>query len=255
MTKTKKILLLLLASCVCIIAATLVPPVAQDPTYHNFSDTRALYGIANFWNVASNGPFILFGLFGLYKTTRNIYNQDTKKLQRAYTLFFTSAMLVGIGSSYYHLNPSTDALLWDRLPMSIAFMSLFSIIVAEYISLTAGRLLLIPLLAVGAASVIYWLHTEQLGMGDLRPYAVVQFLPMLLIPAILILFKSAATSSKYIWALLLMYLLSKASEYFDVYIFNLLGDISGHSIKHLLSSLGLLFFYLHFNKRVKITHE
>ena len=255
MTKTSKVILMLLSVGFVVAASALVSPIAQDPAYHNFTDTRTLYGVSNFWNVVSNAPFVLFGLLGLYKTSQSLAKGNLKKLQGAYTLFFTSAMLVGFGSSYYHLNPSTDALLWDRLPMAIAFMSLFSIIIAEYISLTAGRLLLIPLLAVGAGSVIYWFHTEQLGMGDLRPYAVVQFLPMLLIPAMLILFKSAGKSSKYLWALLFIYLLSKAAEYFDVYIFNLSGDISGHSIKHLLASLSILFFYLHFNKRTKITDE
>jgi len=214
-----------------------------------------LHGIYNYWNVVSNIPFILFGFLGLYKTTRNIHIQDTKKLQRAYSLFFTGAILVGFGSGYYHLNPSTDTLLWDRMPMTIAFMALFSIVISENISLLAGRLLLIPLLALGVGSVIFWYQSEQLGAGDLRPYALVQFLPMLLIPAILILFKSENTHNRYLWTLLFFYLLSKISEYLDVYIFNLSGDISGHSLKHLLASLGVLFFYLHFNKRLKVTND
>lgn len=255
MTKTKKIALILLASCLGIMAATLISPIAQDPAYHNFTDSRMLHSIKNFWNVASNIPFVLFGLIGLYKTSQTLPNGSLKKLQHAYTLFFTSAVLVGFGSSYYHLNPSTDTLLWDRLPMTIIFMAFFSIIISEYISLNAGRLLFIPLLTIGVVSVIYWFHTEQLGVGDLRPYALVQFLPMLLIPAMLILFKPANTHNKYLWALLLLYFISKIFEYFDVYIFNLSGEISGHSIKHFLSSLGVLLFYLHFNKRMSINDD
>jgi hypothetical protein len=254
-TKTNKIILILLASSLGIIATTLISPIAQDPAYHNFTDKRTLYGISNFWNVVSNVPFVLFGLLGLYKTSRTLPEGNLKKLQRAYALFFAGAILVGFGSSYYHLNPSIDTLLWDRLPMTIAFMALFSIIISEYISLITGRLLLIPLLAVGVSSVLYWFYTEQLGAGDLRPYALVQFLPMVLIPVILILFKTTDTHSKYIWALLLVYFFSKISEHFDVYIFNLSGEISGHTIKHLLASLGILFFYLHFNKRMSIADE
>lgn len=254
-TKTNKIILILLASSLGIIATTLVSPVAQDPAYHNFADKRTLYGINNFWNVVSNVPFMLFGLLGLYKTRQTLPEGSLKKLQRAYALFFTGAVLVSFGSSYYHLNPSTDTLLWDRLPMTIAFMAFFSIIIAEYISLITGRLLLIPLLAVGVGSVIYWFYTEQLGAGDLRPYALVQFLPVVLVPVILIVFKTTNTHSKYIWAMFLVYFFSKISEYFDVYIFNLSSEISGHTIKHLLASLGILFFYLHFNKRTSITDE
>ncbi len=255
MTKTNKIILILIVSSLCIIAATLVSPIAQDPAYHNFADTRSLHGIANYLNVVSNIPFILFGFIGLYKATRNIHIQDTKKLQRAYTLFFTGALMVGFGSGYYHLNPTTSTLLWDRMPMTIAFMALFSIVISEYISLRAGRLLLIPLLAIGIGSVIFWYQSEQSGAGDLRPYALVQFLPMLLIPAILVLFKSENTHSRYLWALLVFYLLSKISEYLDVYILNLSGEISGHSLKHLFASFGIVFFYLHFNKRLKTTNE
>jgi hypothetical protein len=254
-TKTNKIILTLLAAGLCIAAILLVSPIAQDPAYHNFTDTRTLYGIPNFWNVASSMPFILFGLFGLYKTRLPLPIINIKKLQRAYGLFFTGAILVGLGSAYYHLNPSTNTLVWDRLPMAITFMAFFSIIIAEYISLAAGRLLLIPLLAIGAGSVIYWFHTEQLGAGDLRAYILVQFLPLVLVPIILILFKPVNAYSKYIWALLIIYALSKASEHFDVYIFNLLGEISGHSIKHLLASIGILFIYFHFNKRTSIINE
>lgn len=255
MTKTKKIALILLASSLGIIIALLISPIAQDPAYHNFADTRTLYGINNFWNIASNTPFLLFGLLGLYKTSQPLPEGNLKNLQQAYTLFFTGVILVGFGSSYYHLDPSTDSLLWDRLAMTITFMAFFSIIISEYISLNAGRLLFIPLLAAGLISVIYWSYTEQLGAGDLRPYALVQFLPMLLIPAILILFKSENVHSKYLWALLLLYFLSKVSEYFDVHFFNLLGEISGHSVKHLLAGLGILSFYLHFNQRVGIADE
>jgi hypothetical protein len=238
-----------------VIAAIYAPPVAQDPTYHNFIDTRTLHGVSNFWNVASNIPFILFGLVGLISTSHPLPYGDLKKLQRAYTLFFTGSILIGCGSIYYHYNPSTEALLWDRLPMTIAFMAFFSIIISEYISLSAGRFLLIPLLAAGACSVIYWYQTEQLGAGDLRPYAVVQFLPILLIPIILILFKDSGKTSKFIWMLLIMYVLSKIAEYFDAYIFDLSGEISGHSVKHLLASLGILFLYLHFRKQINLPNE
>jgi hypothetical protein len=34
-------------------------PFTQDPNYHGFADNRALLGIANFANVASNLPFLL----------------------------------------------------------------------------------------------------------------------------------------------------------------------------------------------------
>lgn len=255
MTYTTKIFIILLLTGIGVAAAAFSPSFAQDPAYHNFIDKRSMYDITNFWNVASNLSFVLFGLLGLYKTSRSLPYGQLKKLQFAYTLFFTGAILVGLGSAYYHLDPNSETLFWDRLPIAITIMAFFSIIIAEYISIEIGKILLIPLLAAGTWSVIYWFQTEQSGSGDLRPYVVVQFLPFILVPAILLLMKNGTPPGTYIWALLLFFLLSKAAEYFDVYLFEQLKDISGHSIKHFLASLGVFFFYLHFNKRLNAQGE
>ena len=41
-------------------------PIAQDLSYHLFSDTKSVFGIPNFWNVISNTPFFFVGLAGIY---------------------------------------------------------------------------------------------------------------------------------------------------------------------------------------------
>ena len=49
----------------------LLPPVPQDPSYHQFADQRTLLlGIPNFWNVISNLPFVLVGAMGLWQFGR-----------------------------------------------------------------------------------------------------------------------------------------------------------------------------------------
>ena len=129
MTYNKKIILLFMICFLSILGVSQIAPIAQDPAYHNFADKRALHGIYNFWNVVSNIPFLFFGLLGLYSTSKVIANGELRKLQRAYTLFFTGAMLVSFGSGFYHFNPSIDSLLWDRMPMTIrlwrSFLSSF----------------------------------------------------------------------------------------------------------------------------------
>jgi len=65
------------------------------------------------------------------------------------------------------------------------------------------------------------------------------------------MFKNSAIHCKYIWMLLFVYVLSKVAEHFDTYIYNLTNEISGHTMKHLLASLGIFIFYLHFAKRRK----
>ena len=39
--------------------------------------------------------------------------------------------MVAIGSSYYHWKPSNSRLVWDRLPMTVGFMSLVAVVISE----------------------------------------------------------------------------------------------------------------------------
>jgi hypothetical protein len=95
----------------------------------------------------------------------------------ALTIFSAGIAAVTFGSGYYDYNPNDATLFWDRLPMTIAFMSLLAITMGERIDSRYPRLLLAPLLLIGAASVVYW----RLA-GDLRWYALVQFYPAIAIP-------------------------------------------------------------------------
>ena len=110
-----------------------------------------------------------------------------------YLAFFIGVALVSAGSAYYHWAPSNDRLLWDRLPMSIAFMAFCSAIIADRIDSKAGNVWLLPvLIGLGLASLVYWNWTESLGRGDLRFYGFVQFYPMIAIPAVCCCFLNTA---------------------------------------------------------------
>src|SRR5436853_4373782 len=41
------------------------PRIAQDQAYHMFADRRTLWGVSNFWNVASNLIFAVIAIPGL----------------------------------------------------------------------------------------------------------------------------------------------------------------------------------------------
>src|ERR1700683_2874717 len=43
----------------------LVPRIPQDPDYHNFADQRTILGIPHAWNVVSNVPLLVVGVWGL----------------------------------------------------------------------------------------------------------------------------------------------------------------------------------------------
>ena len=225
------------------ISAYLLSPIPQWDSYHHFSDNRTLFAIDNFMNVVSNIGFLVFGSYGLFSIfQKTIF--DNKLDPIPYGLFFLSIIFVGVGSCYYHWDPTTERLFWDRLPMSIAFMSFFSAIICDRIYKKIGVFFVLPvLISFGVYSVIYWHETEIMGVGDLRLYGLVQYFPMLAIPVILFLFPDYryTPSSPIIW-ILTLYVLAKICEYFDSNILNLSNNIlSGHSLKHLTASLSVFF--------------
>ena len=228
--------ILALVSAAALAALALNGRIPQDPAYHSFADTRVIAGVGNFGNVLSNLPFLLFGLYGLTR----IGDLAQPASRNAYVALCVGVLLVGFGSSWYHLAPSNASLLWDRLPMTIAFMALFSMLLDERDVLGSGTSTLWPLLVAGVGSVAYWRWTELQGAGDLRPYLLVQFLPILLIPLILLLFSGKYLGSRLLVAALALYVAAKLLEHYDGQIFRALGVVSGHTLKHLVAGLAVL---------------
>ena len=167
---------------VMLIGVIILSPIKQDREYHNFSDGNILLKINNFWNVVSNLPFLIVGFLGIYK----IKLIAERKLQ--YLVFFSGIILVALGSGYYHLYPNSYTLIFDRLPMTVVFMTLTSIIVSEFINRAIGEKTLLPMLLSGLLSVLYWILFKDLAL-----YVFVQFYPMLIIPIVLVFFKSSYT--------------------------------------------------------------
>lgn len=227
-----------------------LPPVPQDPAYHAFADHRTLLGIPNGLNVISSAAFLLPGSLGLRYLARGVPPGGLAPLMTAYRLFFAGLLLVGAGSAGYHLAPGNGTLLWDRLPMTLSFMAFFSVLLGERVSVRAGVRLLWPLLLAGVLSVLYWWLTEHHGHGDLRPYVLVQFLPMALMPLLLLCFRSPLGGSGWLWLVLAAYAASKLAELGDAPLFTLTGQISGHTLKHVLAAAGGLLFLcaLHFRR-------
>ncbi len=226
-----------------IIGVFSMDPIAQDPAYHKFADRRSIINIPNFFDVISNLAFVIVGFMGMRLIAKDRATGWLPELRAVYMTFFVGVFLTGFGSAYYHFHPDNQTLLWDRLPMTIAFMALFSAIVGETISPRIALKMFIPLLMAGIASVVYWHVSELRGSGDLRAYVLVQFLPILLIPLMLLLFKSRLNGNKYIWGVIGAYALSKVMELLDAPIYNTLGVISGHSLKHLVAALATFIFY------------
>lgn len=225
-----------------ILAVFFVDAIPQPLEYHNFVDQRSFMGIPNTWDVLSNLPFIIAGAMGLFYLMRNPPDAMVGIYKTITYMFFIGLILTGFGSGYYHLSPSNPTLVWDRMPMTLSFMAFFTFVLAMHVSKSIGQKLFWPLIALGISSVLYWAYTESIQAGDLRFYGLVQFLPMILIPIIVLMFPVSAYKAKHIWGVIGVYAIAKVCEYFDGPIYEMLG-VSGHSLKHVAAAFSGLFFY------------
>jgi hypothetical protein len=236
MDKRYRIAVLVAIAVAAFAYTTSLPPFAQDATYHNFTDHRNFLGMANFVDVASNVPFLIVGLWGLFVTFNWRTTCCTIGERWPYAVFFVGVALTFVGSSYYHLHPDNARLVWDRLPMTLGFMGILSAVLTERVSLKAGLVALPLLVFAGIASVVYWHVTEIRGHGDLRPYSLVQFGSLLIVLAILLLFPSPYTQQKWFLIALTAYVIAKTFETFDRVVYAGLRLLSGHSLKHLAAA-------------------
>jgi hypothetical protein len=220
------------AASLIAIAIVILPPIAQAPLYHAFADARTLYGVPNFWNVISNIPFFLVAIYG-FKALRSPHAFVERWERAAYCILLAGAAGVGAGSAYYHLHPGDARLFWDRLPMTVVFMSLVAATVGERIGMRAGRLSLLPLILLGVTATLTWRFS-----GDLRLYAVVQFGSMLAVPLMLILFPPRYSGAGRIWCTVILYALAKILELSDHQIAAVVAT-GGHPWKHAAAAAAL----------------
>ena len=216
-----------------------VPPVPQDPAYHRFADARHFLGVPNALNVLSNLAFLIAGGVGHWLVVGGagrVAFVDSRE-RWPWALFFSGLGRTGLGSAWYHLDPGNVRLVWDRLPMTVAFMGLFAAMIGERIGPRVGLALLGPLLVAGTGSVLWWHVGEAQGRGDLRAYGLVQFFPMLAIPLLAWLFPARYTHGGYWGLAVLIYAVAKGLELADARVLALGGVVSGHSLKHLGAAL------------------
>ena len=220
-------------------------PLPQDPAYHDFADKRVVFGVPYFFNVASNILFLLVGIAG----TAFCLGRHRSKASASWAIFFLGGALICAGSAYYHWSPDNATLVWDRLPMALGAMGLFVALVSEHVNERCERIMLIPALVVGVASVAWWHFAD-----DLRLYVWVQLIPLVTIPLVVAMFPGRYTHRRYLLYGLGCYLLAKLAELWDREIFALTANaLSGHSLKHLLAALGLFFVYLMLRRREPTT--
>ena len=244
-------ILLLGITLLAIALALFLPAMPQPIAYHDFADKREAYGIENFLDVTSNLAFTLAGLAGLLAVLRPRTCFAGAAERWPYLVFAVGVLLTGAGSCYYHLEPNNETLFWDRLPMTISFMSLIAAQIVERVDVRAGLLALVPMLLLGVATVVYWIVTERLGRGNVVPYVVLQAYSVIVLLKLAAMHPSRYTHGNAIYAVFAGYLLAKGFEHFDRQIFDLTGVVSGHTLKHLAAGVaGLPVVYMLWRRRL-----
>ena len=232
-------------SVAVMMAALLLPPVAQPVDYHQFADQRSFLNIPNFNDVVSNLAFLLSGGAGLVFLF-HVYQVPVQKAFRnkveclPYGVLFLSVTASGLGSMAYHWAPDNAHLLWDRLPIAMGITALLAATLAERVSTTLGLWSLPCLVTLGVLSVLYWHWTEQQGDGNLNFYIITQFYSILLIVLLSLFYPSCYTHAKDIYQVIAVYAVAKLAEVLDMQIYSLTGHfISGHTLKHLLAAFAV----------------
>jgi hypothetical protein len=237
--RSTRLCILVSVALVACAALYFVPPIPLGLGYHDFADQRTILSIHHAFDVLSNVPFFLVGLWGIIFLFRRAHNRAfAESWERIpYFVFFAGITLTGIGSGYYHLAPGNSRLIWDLLPMTFSFVSLLDATIVERISVRVGVWLLLPLITFGAASVGYWYIGELQAHGDLRFYLFVQFFPVLGIATMIGLFPARYSRTKDLMIAFIFYELAKLFQLLDKPIYSLGGIVSGHTLKHLTAGL------------------
>jgi len=116
--------------------------------------------IPNYLDVVTNIIFAVFGLIGVVVCCMHLPHKENlpPNEKAGWFVFFAGFMLVSLGSAYYHWTPNNWTLVWDRLPMTLAFMSLY-FIAQKYYTSSSDDISLIGNLTLGAVSVLIWFLT------------------------------------------------------------------------------------------------
>lgn len=244
MTKTRigRHLTLAVTLAAAVVVVFLQPPIAQALDYHVMADQRSCLGVSNCFNVLSNIPFAVVGIWGLmvvFEGRSPVSNLAQSWERWPWAVLFVGVGATAVGSSYYHLAPDNARLVWDRVPMTLGLMGLLTALIAERVDRHVGRWLFVPLIALGVASVLQWYWSELHGAGDLRLYVIVvivQFGSLIVVALVLALYESRYTDSAYLVAGLAAYAAAKLFELADRQIFARGEIVSGHTLKHLAAA-------------------
>lgn len=223
---------LLLVAAALLALAWLAPALPASAGQHGFADRRMFWGIPCAFDVLSNLPFALAGVWGLALLHRVAPRVPDGASRALAALFFAGLLCTAAGSMLYHWQPQDSGLVWDRTGMVLPFAGLLGLAAANRVSARAGWCIGAAWLLAGPLAVLCWSQR-----GNLMPWAVVQLGGMLVVLLLALLPRRSGALALRLWAVIALYALAKLFEAADHAVFAATAQtLSGHSIKHLLAA-------------------
>lgn len=211
-------------------------PVINGPSFHEYADARAFFGIPNAGDVLSNLPFVVVGIAGLL-AARTVVGLPRGLV----ALFFAGILAIGLGSGAYHLHPIDATLAFDWLPIVLALAWLSAMLLADRVDPRAGKIaaVVLPLAAIG--SVLWWWGGGGTSAGgDMRWYAFLQLTFVGLVPVILLLYPSGRLARTPLLLGVGCFIAARLMQSADERVLEATG-VSGHTMKHLVAGLAAYF--------------
>ncbi|HUH95126.1 MAG TPA: alkaline phytoceramidase [Casimicrobiaceae bacterium] len=219
-----------------IAALAFVGPIHQFADYHSFADRRAWLGIPNAADVLSNAGFAIVGLWGLLRIGPRSDDPAIAAAWPGYRLFLVALVLTAFGSAFYHWGPGDARLILDRIPIALACAGLLAGVRADVKPESASARIAFLLALFGFASVLWWYAGAAHGQGDLRPYLLLQVLPIVLVPLWQAIHRAPRADRVAFGVALALYAAAKVAELGDREVLGALHWVSGHTLKHLLAT-------------------
>lgn len=222
-------LVLLAAMAAALVTGLLAWGPVPLGAFDQHADRRPWLGLPNAFNVLASLPLLAVACWGL-QVTRN--SGWPRPLRRAWTAFHACAAGAAVLGALYHLNPG----LVTWLPATTAMCAGFAMLAAGALAERVHERLASPaaLATVGCAVLLAALTVGINGARDVRPFLLIEALPVLLLPAGALSLPGAHTRSGDWIVMLAGYAAAKLADLSDARLYAATGWISGHALMHLL---------------------
>lgn len=195
---------------------------AISDSYHQFSDTLALFNLPNARNVLSNMVLLIPAIYLV--------------MNRKFNQLVPLILGLALSSSYYHLNPNKQTILLDM----VFVITLNTVILSYFVNKNTGYIIIL----LGLVSVLYWNQTQ-----NSRPYVSLQILIFMYC-----VYKVYPTNAGYLLLpLLIISFMTRFSEVNDKEIYETTNHLlSGHSLKHVFAGIQIFIIIFILEKLNKI---